>query len=108
MSKQQKQQPANRLIEIEINGEKYPYIETMGAMMGFKQETGLDAPVDMEDTVKYMYHVVKAVCRREKRPFDLSFEEFADGLDGEEYLRVTAALAAKTSGNAKEGDGKNA
>ena len=41
MSKQQKQQPANRPIEIEINGEKYPYIETMGAMVGFKQETGL-------------------------------------------------------------------
>lgn len=107
MSKQQKQQPASLQIEIEINGEKYPYIETMGAMMGFKQETGLDAPVDMEDTVKYMYHVVKAVCRREKRPFDLSFEEFADGLDGDEFLRVTAALAAKTSGNVKEGDGKN-
>lgn len=107
MSKQQKQQPASRQIEIEINGEKYPYIETMGAMMGFKQETGLDAPVDMEDTVKYMYYVVKAVCRREKRPFDLSFEEFADGLDGEEFLRVTAALAAKASGNTKEGDEKN-
>ena len=58
MSKQQKQQPANRPIEIEINGEKYHYIETMGAMMGFKQETGLDAPVDTEDNVKYMYHVV--------------------------------------------------
>ena len=107
MSKQQKQQPASRPIEIEINGEKYPYIETMGAMISFKQETGLDAPVDMEDTVKYMYHVVKSVCRRENRTFDLSFEQFSDGLEGDEYLRVTAALAAKASGNTKEGDEKN-
>lgn len=106
MNKQQKTNSAKRQIEIEINGEQYPYVETMGAMVGFKQETGLDAPVDLEDTLKYMYHVVKAACRRKSIPFELSFQEFADGLDAEEFNRVTTAIAGEAP--AKGDSEKNA
>ncbi len=90
-------------IEISLNGEKYPYRETMGAMLAFKEETGRDTPTDTADSVRYMYHVVKSNCRREGREFKLSFQDFADALDGEEFIRVTAALAARTDG---DGDGK--
>ena len=103
MSKKQEQ--TNKQIEIRIGEKTYPYKETMGAMLAFKQETGLDAPIDTEDTIKYMYHVVKAMCRRNKEEFGLSFEEFADGLDGDEYLRVITAL--QTDGG-KEDNEKNA
>lgn len=106
MSKQQNT-IAKRQIEIEINDRKYPYLETMGAMMSFKQETGLDAPVDLEDQVKYMYHVVKSACRRKGEEFTLSFQEFADGLTGDEFLRVTAELAEQ-SGQTGKDDEKNA
>lgn len=91
MSKQSNK--GNVTIEINLNGEKYPYRETMGAMLSFKSETGLDAPASTEDSVKYMYHVVKSNCRREGKKFEMSFQEFADALDGEEFLRVTTELA---------------
>ena len=99
---------SNGNLEIEVNGKRYPYRETMGAMLSFKEETGLDAPVDTEDSVKYMYHVVKSNCRRNGEEFKLSFQEFADALDGEEFIRITAALAERANEN-KDGDAeKNA
>lgn len=108
MEKQQKQDTAKRQIEIEINGKKYPYIETMGAMLGFKQETGKDMPEGLEETLKYMYHVVKSVCRRENKTFDLSFDDFADGLDADEFNRVFLGLAESAKEGGKEGSEKNA
>lgn len=106
MSKSKNTNNAN--LEIEVDGKKYPYRETMGAMLSFKEETGLDAPVDTEDSVKYMYHVVKSNCRRNGEEFKLSFQEFADALDGEEFIRVTSALAEKAKENQKEDTEKNA
>lgn len=94
-------------VEIEINGTKYPYRETMGAMLAFKEDTGLDSPSTLEDSLKYMYYVVRSAARREGKEFALSFEEFADGLDGDEYLRVTGELTARANAKA-EASGKNA
>lgn len=108
MEKQQKQNTAKGQMGIVINGEKYPYVETMGAMLGFKQETGKDMPEDLEEILKYMYHVVKAVCRRENKPFELSFDDFADGLDADEFNRVYLGLAEAGQDEGKEGAGKNA
>lgn len=90
--------------EIEINGEKYTYRETMGAALAFKQETGLDEPEDEEGLLKYMYHVIKSNCRREGRPFDLSFQEFVDNLDSDEFLR----FVRERSGDKVEDLEKNA
>lgn len=98
----------NARLEIEVDGKRYPYRETMGAMLSFKEDTGLDAPVDTADSVKYMYHVVKSNCRREGIEFGLSFQEFADALDGEEFIRITSALAEKAKGSQEEGLEKNA
>lgn len=94
-------------IVINLNGEKYPYRETMGAMLAFKEETGHDAPVDTADSVRYMYHVVKSNCRREGREFKLSFQDFADALDGDEFIRITAVLAARAEAGG-DGTEKNA
>ena len=108
MKQQQKQNTAKRQLEIVINGEKYHYIETMGAMLDFKQETGKDMPDGLEETLKYMYHVVKSVCRRENKPFELSFDDFADGLDADEFNRVFLGLAGPAPEEGKEGGKKNA
>lgn len=106
MSKSKNTSNAN--LEIEVGGKKYPYRETMGAMLSFKEETGLDAPVDTEDSVRYMYHVVRSNCRRNGEEFKLSFQEFADALDGEEFIRITSALAERTKDNPEEDTEKNA
>lgn len=106
MSKSKNTSNAN--LEIEVGGKRYPYRETMGAMLSFKEETGLDAPVDTEDSVRYMYHVVRSNCRRNGEEFKLSFQEFADALDGEEFIRVTAFLAERAKGNQTEDLEKNA
>lgn len=98
MSKKQ-----DKLKTIVIDGQEYTYRETMGAMVDFKNETGLDAPEDVEDILKYMYHVVKSNCRREHREFNMSFREFADGLDGDEFQRFTETI----NSSAQEEPGKN-
>ncbi len=94
---------SKKQFEIDINGKKYPYRETMGAMVAFKQETGLDTPANTEDTLKYMYHVVKAMCRRTGQECDLTFQQFIDGLDGDEFLRIVG----ENQPDQAEGDGKN-
>lgn len=87
--------------EIEVAGKTYPYRETMGAMLAFTEETGLDAPVTTQDNLKYMYHVLKSQARRHDGvPFDMSFEEFVDGLYADDYLRLTADQA----NDAEDGD----
>lgn len=89
---------------IVIDGQEYTYRETMGAMLAFKAETGLDAPEDLEDIVKYMYHVVKSNCRRERKEFNLSYQEFVDGMDAAEFQRFVEIF----TGPAKEEPEKNA
>ncbi len=90
---------------IEVAGKKYPYRETMGAMLSFNEETGLEAPVTMKDQLKYMYHVLKSQGRRSDGvPFDLSFEEFTDGLNADDYLNLIADMeAAVTEDEEKNG-----
>lgn len=91
--------------QIEIAGTKYPYRETMGAMSAFTEETGLEVPVSTEDNLRYMYLVLKSQARRSDGvPFDLSYDEFRDGLYADEYLRLVNEMAADTQ---VEDDEKN-
>ena len=64
MSKKIKKQ-----LSINVKGTEYPYIETMGALLSFNRETGLDMPVNLEDNLKYMYHAlsVPSTARARKR-----------------------------------------
>lgn len=87
MSKKQN----NRKI-IVIGGQEYTYRETMGSIVAFKSETGLDTPEDLEDILKYMYHVVKSNCSREHKEFNMSFQEFLDALDADEFQRFTGIV----------------
>lgn len=99
-----------KAIFLNFEGKKYPYIETMGAMLSFKNETGMDAsditPEDTENNLKYIYHVVKAQCRRNKEEFNYSFEEFADHLEFGDYIQlisdISAAVMEKVAANSGE------
>lgn len=79
-------------VHLNFEGKKYPYIETMGAMLSFKSETGIEptaiAANDTENNLKYIYHVVRAQCRRNGEEFKYSFEEFADRLEYGDYIQL--------------------
>ena len=84
-------------LKITIRGEKYPYQETMGAIMAFKKETGMEpsqiSPDDTETNLKYMYHVVKYSCKVEGVEFKMSYEEFCNRLHALEYTEIMLAIA---------------
>lgn len=75
-------------IEIEINGEAYPCMPTMGAMLRFKTYAGHDVTQmdgqSVSDVLTYLYCCVQSACAREGKPFDMSLMEFADAITDEE------------------------
>lgn len=86
------------MITIKLNGKEYPYIETMGALVAFKAEEGIEiSDVKLTDSthqVKYMYLVLRGACRHlGQEEFPLTFDEFCTALTGDEFLRVRLALA---------------
>lgn len=100
-------------ITILIGNNEYPYVETMGAMLSFKEEFGIEASAieagNIEQNLQYMYHVVRSACHRQGIPFDMSFEEFCDNLEGLEYTRVRAEIARRLERVLKgDSDEKNA
>lgn len=104
-----------KAIFLNFEGKNFPYIETMGAMLSFKHETGIEAsaitPEDTENNLKYIYHVVKAYCRRNKEEFNYTFEEFADRLEFGAYIQlisdINEAVMEKLNANDGGEDSKN-
>ena len=82
-----------------IGNDEYPYVETMGAMLSFKEAFGIEASAieadNIEQNLQYMYHVVKSACKRQGTPFEMTFTEFCDNLEGLEYTRVRAEMARR-------------
>lgn len=82
---------------ITLINKQYPVIMTMGAMLEFKQLTGMElADLEQNDWANlnlYFYCLVKSSCRREK--VDFPFEnpmEFADALDLQEFTRLSKSM----------------
>ena len=66
-----------------ICAKEYPSRVTMGAMIDFKHETGKDVNeigADIEQLTMFMYCCVRSACRADKVDFQLTFEQFADGI----------------------------
>lgn len=82
---------------ITLNGNEYPVVMTMGAMLEFKQLTGMEL-ADLQgsdwDTLNtYFYCLVKSSCRREKKEFPFENPmEFADALDLQEFTRLSNSM----------------
>ena len=83
--------------DVELNGEVYPCVMTMGAFLDFKEATGSDlSKADMtslSDNVTFMWCVLKSSCRRNKKDFTLSLSDFADSLDMEALAVFQRRLA---------------
>lgn len=86
-----------RKFEIYINGEAYPCIPTMGAMLRFKEETGREVSelnaASLSDICTYLYCCVVSACKREGKPFDLSLMDFADSISPEDMQRWNEGLS---------------
>ena len=92
------------MMKLKINGETYPVRLTLGAMLRFKRETGLEVS-EMGDQVSLMVTLMwcctLSACRADGIPFDLSEEQFADSLTPDHLKAFSEAMAAE---QAPDGD----
>ena len=80
---------------VTINGKAYPCVETMGALLRFKEETGrelTELAKNPSDVAIYLWCCVRSGCKRDGIEFPLSLMEFADNIDEE---TVNAWFAVK-------------
>lgn len=95
-----------KAFEIKINEEVYPCTLCMGAHLYFFEERGYDmSKADLNstvDSITYLWALVKATCIREKKDFNLSLDEFAAGLDYEEYLNAQVKVDELSEGIAEK------
>lgn len=85
-----------KVVTININGQSYPCGPSMGAMLRFKKTTGKEYteidPSSLEDQCVFVWCCVVSACRREKIPFDYSFEDFADNMSMDDLYAFNAAV----------------
>ena len=87
--------------KVTIYAKEYPNRVTMGAMIDFKRETGKDVNdigSDVELLTQFMYCCVRSACRADKLNFDLTFQEFADGMDLSEFNSFQNTMATDSGG----------
>lgn len=88
-----------------IYAKDYPSRVTMGAMIDFKRETGKDVTeigTDIEQLTMFMYCCVRSACRADKVDFTLTFEEFADGINLEDFTAFQNGMATEEDGAKKK------
>lgn len=88
-----------------IYAKDYPSRVTMGAMIDFKRETGKDVNeigTDVEQLTMFMYCCVRSACRADKVEFTLTFEEFADGINLEDFTAFQNGMATEEDGAKKK------
>lgn len=88
-----------------IYAKDYPSRVTMGAMIDFKRETGKDVNeigTDIEQLTMFVYCCVRSACRADKVDFTLTFEEFADGINLEDFTAFQNGMATEEDGAKKK------
>lgn len=84
-----------------ICAKEYPSRVTMGAMIDFKRETGRDVNeigADVEQLTMFMYCCVRSACRADKIDFALTFEQFADGINLEDFTTFQNGMTPEEDG----------
>lgn len=73
----------------------------MGAVVGFKEQTGRDLEDihGTSDIAVYIYCCAKSASRREGKDFALSLEEFADGVLIEDLTALNSEMIASEDSN---------
>lgn len=83
---------------------------TMGAMIDFKHETGKDVNeigADIEQLTMFMYCCVRSACRADKVDFQLTFEQFADGINLDDFTSFQNGMAMEENGAKKKEGGES-
>lgn len=84
---------------------EYPSRVTMGAMIDFKRETGKDVneiDTDVEQLTMFMYCCVRSACRADKVDFQLTFEQFADGINLEDFTAFQNGMSVEDDDSKKK------
>lgn len=86
-------------ITIRVNGKDYPCYPTMGAAVGFNELTGrnIENMKGTSDFSKYIYCCARSASRREHVDFNMSLEDFCDGVLIED-LNAFNAQTVETNG----------
>lgn len=83
-------------VEVNINGNAYPCRLTMGAMLLFKQQTGREATEikadALSDIIVLIWCCIKSASRYERIDFNLTLEDFADGITPDEAQLMFGVL----------------
>ena len=86
---------------IKLNGKEYPCMMTMGALLRFKEMTGVNpSELDVNDVdllIKLIYCCVKSACKREGVAFEFDLLDFADELDIESMSEVSKDLMGEAA-----------
>jgi hypothetical protein len=93
-------------IRLQIGGRDYPCRVTMGAMIRFKRDTGVDVSKldtsDMESMVRFVWHCVASASKVDGVEFNMKFEDFADHLDPTTLNGFYAEMAEDNDGGKKK------
>lgn len=94
-------------ITIKIEGRELPCYPTMGAALGFKNDTGRDIEQmsGSADFAVYLYNCAKSACRREKVDFGYSLQNFCDNIPMDEMNSLAGTMSAE-AGDASDGTAK--
>lgn len=91
---------------IKVHGKEYPCRVLMGAMLRFKRMTGYDVSkmsfTDLSDLITFLWCCVVSSCNADKITFEMSLEEFADGLELESLTGFYEDQAPEDDGEQKK------
>jgi hypothetical protein len=93
------------VLRMAIGGKEYPCRVTMGAMIRYKRDTGVDVSAldttDIESMVRFVWHCVMSACKADGIEFEMDFDEFADRLDPEVLNRFYGEMNTGADGQKK-------
>lgn len=83
---------------IKVAGESYPAYATMGAIVRFKEQTGIeisDIGNDMTLSLRFIFCCIQSACNREKISFELTFMDFCDNVNENDLNDLTKAVTSQ-------------
>ena len=93
--------------EITVDGTAYPFVQTMGAMLRFKQVTGKDFSHfevgNTADAIAWIWSCAVSASKREGKQFPLTMEEMADLMTVEDMNECIRSLAPDGGGETDAG-----
>ena len=92
--------------KILYKGRELPCRVTMGAMVRFKRESGRDVSTiqdgDIADLILLLWCCIKSACRHDRITFDISLDDFADGITPDEATVMFSVLNDGEDGGEKK------